>query len=161
MTKKYLIYLDVCCLNRPFDDWNYERNRLEGESVISIFKLFNSERYKLLSSEVVEVELRKMKNIDKLKQIKDLLKKAHSTIILNQEIDQRSKELEQLGFGLYDSFHIASAEYAMVDILLTTDDRLLKKALKYQDLLKIKLDNPVIWLMNNFLLKGDFKNDPH
>lgn len=47
----------------------------------------------------------------------------------------------------------------MVDVLLTTDDRLLKKALKYQDFLKVKLDNPVIWLMNNVLLKGDKKND--
>ncbi|AFZ54698.1 MULTISPECIES: PIN domain-containing protein [Cyanobacterium] len=149
------IYLDVCCLNRPFDDWSYERNRLEGESVTSILQLFNSEQYKLVSSEVVEVELRKMKNLDKLKQIKNLLKKADHTIILNQEIDARSQELEKLGFGLYDSFHIASAEYAMVDVLLTTDDRLLKKALKYQDLLKVKLDNPVIWLMNNILLKGD------
>lgn len=64
------IYLDVCCLNRPFDDWSYERNRLEGESVTSILQLFNSEQYKLVSSEVVEVELRKMKNLDKLKQIK-------------------------------------------------------------------------------------------
>ena len=155
MVKKYLIYLDVCCLNRPFDDWNYERNRLEGESIISIFKLFKSDQYNLVSSEVVEVELKKMKNIDKLKQIKDLLKKVDHRIILNQEIDQRSQVLEKLGFGLYDSFHIASAEYAMVDVFLTTDDRLLKKALKYQNLLKVKVDNPVIWLMNNLLLKGD------
>jgi hypothetical protein len=43
----------------------------------------------------------------------------------------------------------------MVDVLLITDDRLLKKALKYRDLLKVKLDNLVIWLMNNVLLKGD------
>lgn len=97
------IYLDVCCLNRPFDDWSYERNRLEGKSVTSILQLFNSEQYQLISSEVVEVELRKMKNIDKLKQIKNLLKKADYIIILNQEIDDRSQELEKLGFGLYDS----------------------------------------------------------
>ena len=84
-----------------------------------------------------------------------MLKKVDHRIILNQEIDQRSQVLEKLGFGLYDSFHIASAEYAMVDVFLTTDDRLLKKALKYQNLLKVKVDNPVIWLMNNLLLKGD------
>ena len=35
--------------------------------------------------------------------IKNLLKKADYTIILNQEIDDRSQELEKLGFGLYDS----------------------------------------------------------
>ncbi len=29
----YKIYLDVCCLNRPFDDWTQERIRLEGEAI--------------------------------------------------------------------------------------------------------------------------------
>ncbi|NCR01195.1 MAG: type II toxin-antitoxin system VapC family toxin [Microcystis aeruginosa L211-101] len=40
-----------------------------------------------------------------------------------------------LGFDLYDSFHIACAEYARIDVLLTTDDRLLRKAIKYSKLL--------------------------
>ncbi|MBD2290736.1 hypothetical protein H6F92_18915 [Microcystis wesenbergii FACHB-1317] len=44
-----------------------------------------------------------------------------------------------LGFDLYDSFHIASAEYARIDVLLTTDDRLLRKAIKYSKLLQVKL----------------------
>ncbi len=35
-------------------------------------------------------------------------------------------------------------------ILLSTDDRLLKNALRHQDLLKIAVDNPVSWLMKIF-----------
>jgi predicted nucleic acid-binding protein len=153
------IYLDVCCLNRPFDDWSYDRNRLEGEAMIKIFKLFNSDNYTLINSEVIEAELRKMTNLDKLKQIKQLLKIADGKIILTEKMDQRSQELEKLGFGLYDSFHIACAESAKVDILLTTDDRLLKKAITYSNLLQVKLENPVFWLMNNYLLEGDENND--
>ncbi len=34
---------------------------------------------------------------------------------------------EQMSGDLYDSFHIACAEYARIDVLLTTDDRLLRK----------------------------------
>ena len=45
MTKYYLIYLDVCCLNRPFDDWSYDRNRLEGEAVITILKQIKTGKY--------------------------------------------------------------------------------------------------------------------
>lgn len=30
---EFLIYLDVCCLNRPFDDQTQERIRLEAEAV--------------------------------------------------------------------------------------------------------------------------------
>lgn len=159
MTKYYLIYLDVCCLNRPFDDWSYDRNRLEGEAVITILKQIKTGKYKLVSSEVIEAELRKMANLDKLKEIRELLKLVDYQIILNEEIDQRSQDLEKLGCNFYDYFYIACAEFAQIDILLTTDDRLLKKAIKYCNLLQVKLENPVTWLMNSFLLNGDEQND--
>ncbi len=145
------IYLDLCCLNRPFDDWKQDRNRLEGEAIIKIFQLLELAKYQLISSETIDVELKRMSNLDKLKEIKKLLKIANSKVIINREIDQRSQEIEKLGFGVYDSFHIACAEYARVDVLLTTDDRLLKKAIKYNNLLQVKIENPVFWLMNNFL----------
>ncbi|MEH1930449.1 type II toxin-antitoxin system VapC family toxin [Nostoc sp.] len=161
MSKSYFIYLDVCCLNRPFDDWSYDRNRLEGEAVLKILKQVKSGKYKLVSSEAIEAELRKMTNLDKFKEIRELLKLVNSQIILNEQIDKRSQELEKLGFSLYDSFHVACAESAKIDILLTTDDRLLKKAIKYSNILQVKLENPVIWLMNSFLLNGDDENDTH
>ena len=91
--------------------------------------------------------------------IRGLLQVAEKKIILTPKIDKRSQEIENLGFGLYDSFHIACAESAKIDVLLTTDDRLLKKAIKYSHLLKVKLDNPVTWLMNTLLLYGDGEND--
>ncbi|OLT59416.1 PIN domain-containing protein [Moorena bouillonii] len=153
MAESYLIYLDVCCLNRPFDDWRQDRIRLEGQTILDIFKRFSSEEWKLVSSEAIEAELNRMVNLDKLDRIRKLLQVAENKRILTEEIDKRSQEIEKLGFGLYDSFHIACAETAKVDVLLTTDDRLLKKAIKYSHLLKVKLDNPVTWLMNTFVLK--------
>lgn len=159
MADSYLIYLDVCCLNRPFDDWRQDRIRLEGQTILDIFQRFYSEEWKLVSSEAIEAELNRMVNLDKLDRIRKLLQVAENKIILTDEIDKRSQEIEKLGFGLYDSFHIACAETAKVDVLLTTDDRLLKKAIKYSHLLKVKLDNPVTWLMNTFVLKGNNNND--
>lgn len=159
MNNSYYIYLDVCCLNRPFDDWSEDRNRLEGEAVIKILKLIKSGEYKLVSSEVIEAELRKMTNLDKLVKIRELLRLVDYQIKLNESINKRSEELEKLGFSLYDSFHVACAESAKIDILLTTDDRLLKKAIKYRQILQVNLDNPVTWLMNCFLVKGDKENE--
>ncbi|MDJ0615404.1 MAG: PIN domain-containing protein [Calothrix sp. MO_192.B10] len=159
MAESYLIYLDVCCLNRPFDDWRQDRIRLEGQTILDIFKRFYSGEWKLVSSEAIEAELKRMVNLEKLDRIRELLQVAENKIILTEEIDQRSQEIEKLGFGLYDSFHIACAESYKIDVLLTTDDRLLKKAIKYSHLLKIKLDNPVTWLMNNFVLKENNNND--
>lgn len=159
MAESYLIYLDVCCLNRPFDDWRQDRIRLEGQAILDIFKRFYSGEWKLVSSEAIEAELKRMANLDKLNRIRELLQVAKNRIILTEEIDKRSQEIEDLGFGLYDSFHIACAESAKIDVLLTTDDRLLKKAIKHKHLLKVKLDNPVTWLMNTLLLYGDEEND--
>ncbi|BAY02118.1 hypothetical protein ACOWPH_21415 [Anabaena sp. PCC 7938] len=36
MNKQYRIYLDVCCLNRPFDDQTQWRTRLETEAILEI-----------------------------------------------------------------------------------------------------------------------------
>jgi hypothetical protein len=36
MAKNYKIYLDVCCLNRPFDDQTQPRIYLETQSVMTI-----------------------------------------------------------------------------------------------------------------------------
>jgi predicted nucleic acid-binding protein len=95
-------------------------------------------------------QLEKMRNLEKLENILKLLEFATITININEEVDLRSQQLENLGFSLYDSFHIVCAEVAQVDILLSTDDRLLKNALRHQGVLKIPVDNPVTWLMNIF-----------
>ncbi|WP_298915156.1 hypothetical protein [uncultured Nostoc sp.] len=34
------------------------------------------------------------------------------------------------------------------DIFLTADDRLFRKAKQFQNILKIEVENPTIWLMN-------------
>jgi hypothetical protein len=33
---KYKIYLDVCCLNRPFDDLRQDRVQFESDAVLGI-----------------------------------------------------------------------------------------------------------------------------
>ena len=70
-----MIYLDVCCLNRPFDDQTQERIRLESEAV-----------------------------------------------------------------------------------LLTTDDRLLSKAREHRDILHVRVENPIVWMIE-VTGNGDFKGD--
>ncbi|OIP67582.1 MAG: hypothetical protein AUK43_18930 [Oscillatoriales cyanobacterium CG2_30_40_61] len=159
MNQKYKLYLDVCCLNRPFDDWSQERNRLEGETILSIFERIVAKEWELISSEAIEAELLKMKNLDKLQNIQGLLSLATTSIMLNSSIDQRSQELENLGFGLYDSFHIACAEIARVDVLLTTDDRLLNRVTRYIDHLNVAISNPIIWLMSVFHTEGESNYD--
>lgn len=47
------IYLDVCCINRPFDDQTEERIRMESEAVLAILTRSLSE-WTLIGSEAIE-----------------------------------------------------------------------------------------------------------
>lgn len=143
------IYLDVCCLNRPFDDWTQERVRLEGEAILSIIERINLGNLKLLSSEAIAVELERLRNLSKKENILKILSVAEDIIEIDDDVEFRSQQLEQLGFGLYDSYHLACAEAGKVDIFLSTDDRLLKNAVRHQNILNVTANNPVIWLINN------------
>ena len=68
-------------------------------------------------------------------------------LVISQFIEQRSTELQKLGFSGYDATHIASAERSNADIFLTTDDRLIKKAQKNAEIINVYINNPVQWLI--------------
>jgi hypothetical protein len=67
--------------------------------------------------------------------------------LLQANHQQSPFDLQTLGFQAFDALHIACAEFADVDALLTTDDRLLRKAIKYQTNLNVEVANPVTWFM--------------
>ena len=57
----------------------------------------------------------------------------------------RANELSKQGFGTYDAAHLARAEAADVDVLLTTDDDFINKAQR-SGVAKIRVCNPVRWI---------------
>jgi predicted nucleic acid-binding protein len=141
------IYLDVCCLNRPFDDSSQDRVRLESEAVLTILNRGQTKNWILLSSEVVDIEISKIPNDDRRQKVSFLSSASQSYIVVDEDTEKRAMELEELGFKSFDALHIACAEKANADILLTTDDDLLFKASQKIEVLKIRLENPVKWLM--------------
>jgi len=52
-----LIYLDVCCFNRPFDEQTHERIHLEAEAVLLILEGRQSLKWRLLGSEAIDFEI--------------------------------------------------------------------------------------------------------
>jgi predicted nucleic acid-binding protein len=68
-------------------------------------------------------------------------------IIVDDEMENRARKLEKLGFALFDALHIACAEKGRADILLTTDNGFMRRASRNHEILKVKVENPVKWLM--------------
>jgi predicted nucleic acid-binding protein len=52
---------------------------------------------------------------------------------------------EELGISPFDALHLATADQNGVDVFLTTDDDLLRRARRDRGLLHIRVENPVSW----------------
>ncbi|MBD2569243.1 PIN domain-containing protein [Anabaena lutea] len=146
MITQYRIYLDTCCLNRPFDDQMQSRIYVEAQAIMTILSQCQSENWKLINSSALISELNQTPDLERLQNVKKLLLIAKIKVINSVFIENRATELQKLGFSSYDATHIASAERSQADIFLTTDDRLLKKSQKYSQLINVKINNPVQWL---------------
>ena len=103
--------------------------------------------WKLITSTALDEELDQTPDLERLKNTKTILTIAKIKVVISQFIEQRSTELQKLGFSGYDATHIASAERSNADIFLTTDDRLIKKAQKNAEIINVYINNPVQWLI--------------
>ena len=159
-TQMWKIYLDTCCLNRFFDDQTQARVRHEREAVDTILEAFRSGRWEWIVSKVLDIEISKNLNFDQYLRTKSLLVRANQTVLLTEAEKLRGLVLESLGFKSYDALHIASAESGNADILLTTDDRLLRRAKRVSTRLWVPVENPHVWLQE-VIRNGRAQNDRH
>ena len=116
------IYLDNCCYNRPFDDQTQERIHLESEAILSILKMGQMKRAVIVGSEILELEMNRMIDENKRQKVMDLYKVAGMNILYTDKkcaVDIMSVS----NISTFDSLHIAAAEEANADVLLTTDDK--------------------------------------
>lgn len=140
------IYMDVCCLNRPFDDQTQDRVRLEAEAILLILQHFEAKEFQWLKSVVVDHEIAQTPNLERRIRVKRLATGAHKIVKLNDSIIERGEEIKNMGFKTYDALHIACAEQGQADVFLSTDDQLLKLGARYAIKLEILIQNPLVWL---------------
>lgn len=140
------IYLDVCCLNRPFDDQTQTRIHLEAEAVLLIIQHVEENEWQWISSDAVAYEISKTPNEERQERLWSLESRSTERMELTDSILQQAEELQQLGFTTYDALHLAFARFANVDVFLSTDDNLLKRAQRHQEKVKISVANPLSWL---------------
>ncbi len=144
------VYFDVCCLNRPFDDQNQDRIRLESEAVLSVLKHVDEGKWKLVSSDTVIYEINKTTDEERRDRLLSINNAAQIYVTVDEKILNRGSIIQEMGFTTYDAMHIACAEAAQADIFLSTDKKLTKRALKNTNKLLITVKNPLIWIQEEF-----------
>jgi len=103
MSQSYRIYLDACCLNRPFDDQTQPRIALETEAILTILRQCQSGQWKPIASAALEAELDRTPDPERLNNVKAILASAKIKVVSSFFIDERSVELVKLGFSGYDA----------------------------------------------------------
>jgi len=139
------IYLDVCCLNRPFDDQTQDRIRLEAEAVLVILKHAVSGECHWVGSEVLDIEIAETPDPRRRTRVKLMAQQAHETVNVEEDHRIRARELRALGLRPVDALHVACAESAKVDYFFTTDDKMLRAAARHSAALRVKVVNPLAW----------------
>ena len=107
---------------------------------------FRTKRWHWISSSILQFEINQNPDLDQRVSLTTLLQLRHQIVFVSGEEILRGEELEGLGFKELDALHIACAESGNADILLTTDDRMLRRAKRYRAQLRVRVENPYTWL---------------
>src|SRR5579885_406937 len=116
------IYLDACCLNRLTDDQTQLRIRQEAEAVELILRRMQHGTIQWVSSEALLDEIDRNPDAERRLENAALLALASESVEVDDSVASRAADLQMVGYGAYDALHLACAEAARVDVLLTTDD---------------------------------------
>jgi len=135
------IYLDTCALNRLTDDQSQMRILLEAEAIELFFLHLMAGKVSWIASSVLEMEILKNRNAQHREDALGMLSFASEFHFPNAEVVIRARFLNTLGYGKFDALHLAIAENAKAELLLTTDDQFLRQSGR-------GLGNPLIRVAN-------------
>ena len=139
------VYLDLCCLNRPFDDQHQPRVRLEAEAILGLIELARHGELRWIGSDILDLESSRNPDIERRRRVETLLRCATFKVAAGKRERQRGRELQTVGFAAFDALHLACAESAGAGVLLTTDDRLRARAVRENARLAVQVENPAKW----------------
>lgn len=144
------IYLDNCCLNRPYDDQTQIRISLETQAKLYVQDMIKKRKIDLATSYVLWYENSQNPYETKRISIGEFLQKNSAEYIDTDRADEikiKAEEIMKTGIKTKDAYHIACAIRLSCDCFLTTDDRLLKYRTS-----EIQIMNPIDFIRR---LEGD------
>jgi len=139
------VYLDVCCLCRPFDDQKINRIHLEAEAIKEIL-IRCTKDWTLVTSDAVSFEISRIPDRTRMRKTQNFTALAKEHVAITKPVSRRYLECVEMGIDSADALHLACAESAGA-VLLTTDDMIIRIIKRYRNQIRIEVKNPVEWLM--------------
>ncbi|MCC6347604.1 MAG: PIN domain-containing protein [Nitrospirales bacterium] len=148
---KISVYLDTSVYNRPFDDQNQTRVRLETEAFLLILEKAISRSISIVSSSVLRYENSYNPFPERKERVSSFLSVASKSIRLTEAVEQRAQVMENAGIDPIDALHLACAE-STAHFFITCDDGIIKKAKRKPGMFTIEVCTPL-----EFVLKEVFR----
>ena len=123
-----LLYLDLNCFNRPFDDQTQDRVVRETSAVFAVLRRIDAGVDQLAWSAVLDFENAQHPLPDRCREIAHWGRRASVNVAVDQRVAARTQLLNDAGIKPLDAAHVACAEAGRCDRFLTCDDRLLRVA---------------------------------
>ena len=140
------LYLDMNVYNRPFDNQNQMRIRLETVAITMIFALIESGSYSAKWSFALDYENSRNPFPERRAFVTHLAQCCASTVEPDESIRGLARKLaEEHQIRGRDALHLACAELSECDYLVTCDDRLTRQGqrLGEEGVLRSKVINPI------------------
>ena len=136
------VYLDMCCLKRPFDDQSQPRIHLESEAVLALLSA-GSAKAEFVRGAALDLENDQNPLAQRAAKVRLWLEAVPAVQPPVEPLDKRTKELMALGFKNFDALHTASAELLGAEVLCTCDDRFLAAGRRHAATLKVRVASPI------------------
>ena len=136
-----LLYLDLNCFNRPFDDQSQNRIAQETKAIFVILQRIVEGNDTLAWSAILAFENAQHPLIDRRAEIAQWGHRSVVTISINASLALRAQQLTSMGLDALDAAHLASAEATNCDYFLTCDDKFTRRSRRIGVILPIR--NPI------------------
>lgn len=140
------VYMDNCCFNRLLDDRSYFQIYYERNSIMLILELVEHSEILLLGSQMLVREINETKDAYRRSMLQMVYSLCSEEIQINEDILDRAEQVRHISNIKYkDSIHLACAEAAKADVLLTTDRKFMNNCNRIETFTRVM--NPNQWLL--------------
>ncbi|MDR2591447.1 MAG: PIN domain-containing protein [Chitinispirillales bacterium] len=142
MNRKLIIYLDTCCYSRLFDVTDQIDVIEEAGRIRYVMRNSFYGKYRIIGSFAVvsEISQNPKKERRRIEKLYNLIKSGEAQV--TTQCGVRAQELQSKGLKVMDSLHLAAAEEAGADYLLTVDKEFIKKCSR-PNFTTVKVINPI------------------
>jgi predicted nucleic acid-binding protein len=136
------LYFNTSALNRPLDDLSSGRVRIDAEAVVALLAAVEDGVAEWIGSEYLDFEIGQDTDRERRDRVRSLLGLVRMRVEVSDAVAGRARALERLGLRGLDALHVAAAEAGTADLLVTTDDRMLRRAGRATSDLRVRLVTP-------------------